>query len=277
MSSIAQRLGRTTAPWPAATDTTWGVDPRAVGALLYREWRVFRRVWRSSAFGSLVEPITYFVAFGHGYGAVIATFAGLSYLDFIATGTVAIGVLFSSIFPAFINGYVRRRMQHLYDGLLAAPLSIAELVTGEAAWNAARVAVVSVITALVAVPFGVRFGPGVVALPVLAAIAGFGFSALGLALSSRLTSAHQFDFVIVGVIVPMFISAGTFFPIDNLPAPLAAIAQVNPLYHFLEALRSTVFGTPDLGAAAAGVAVLLAFDVATWVVAVRLLRGALVD
>lgn len=257
--------------------TTWVVEPWAVGALLYREWRVFRRVWRSSAFGSLVEPVTYFVAFGYGYGAVLARMGGLSYLEFIATGTVAIGVLFSSIFPAFINGYVRRRIQHLYDGLLSAPVSVAELVTGEAVWNALRVAAVATITTVVAVLFGVTFGAGVVLTPVLAVIAGFGFSALGLALSSRLTSAHQFDFVIVGVIVPMFISAGTFFPIENLPPALAALAQANPLYHLLEALREVVFATPDLVAAVPHVAVLIAFDLAAWLIAVRLLRDALVD
>lgn len=257
--------------------TTWVVEPWAVGALLYREWRVFRRVWRSSAFGSLVEPVTYFVAFGYGYGAVLARMGGLSYLEFIATGTVAIGVLFSSIFPAFINGYVRRRIQHLYDGLLSAPVSVAELVTGEAVWNALRVAAVATITTVVAVLFGVTFGAGVVLTPVLAVIAGFGFSALGLALSSRLTSAHQFDFVIVGVIVPMFISAGTFFPIENLPPALAALAQANPLYHLLEALRAVVFATPDLVAAVPHVAVLIAFDLAAWLIAVRLLRDALVD
>lgn len=257
--------------------TTWVVEPWAVGALLYREWRVFRRVWRSSAFGSLVEPVTYFVAFGYGYGAVLARMGGLSYREFIATGTVAIGVLFSSIFPAFINGYVRRRIQHLYDGLLSAPVSIAELVTGESVWNALRVAAVAAITTVVAVLFDVTFGPGVVLAPVLAVIAGFGFSALGLALSSRLTSAHQFDFVIVGVIVPMFISAGTFFPIENLPPALAVLAQANPLYHLLEALRAVVFATPDLMAAVPHVVVLVAFDLAAWVIAVRLLRDALVD
>lgn len=279
MTTTPSRSPRRDAPAThrSTIGTTWVVEPGTVGALLYREWRVFRRVWRSSAFGSLVEPVTYFVAFGYGYGAVLARIGGLSYREFIATGTVAIGVLFSSIFPAFINGYVRRRIQHLYDGLLAAPVSIAELVTGESVWNAARVAAVASITTVVAVVFGVTFGPGVVLTPVLAAIAGFGFSALGLALSSRLTSAHQFDFVIVGVIVPMFISAGTFFPIENLPAPIAAVAQANPLYHVLEALRAVVFTTPDLMAAVPHVAVLILFDVAAWLISVRLLRDALVD
>ena len=254
-----------------------GFNRRAVLAILWREWAVFRRVWFSTAFGSVFEPVIYFIAFGFGFGALVAEVAGLSYLEFIATGAVAIGVLFSSIFPALIAGYFRRKEQRLYDGLLAAPLSVAELVTGEALWNALRSTAVASVTVLVAMGFGVRPVGTVVLVPVITVVAGFGFAAAGAAFGAKIRSTHSFDIIIVGVIVPMYVVAGTFFPIDGLPTPLATLAVVNPLYHVVELLRAVTFGGASGPAMVVHVAVIVAFDVLAWLVAVRVLRRALVD
>lgn len=249
----------------------------AIGAVLWREWVVFRRVWFSTAFGSVLEPVILFVAFGFGFGALVAEVAGLDYFDFIATGAVAIGVLFSSIFPSLINGYFRRKEQQLYDGLLAAPLSIAELVTGEALWNAIRATAVAVATVLVAVAFGVRPVATVVLVPVITVVAGFGFAAAGAAFGAVIRSTHSFDMIIVGVIVPMYVVAGTFFPIDGLPGPMATVALVNPVYHLVELLRVVTFGMPVTPAVLVHVTVVLLFDLVAWLVAVRWMRRALID
>ena len=248
-----------------------------IAAVLWREWAVFRRVWFSTAFGSVVEPVILFVSFGFGFGALVAEVAGLRYLDFIATGAVAIGVLFSSIFPALINGYFRRKEQQLYDGLLAAPMAVGELVTGEALWNALRATTVAVVTVGVAIAFGVRPAPSVVLTPVITVVAGFGFAAAGAAFGSILRSTHGFDMIIVGVIVPMYVVAGTFFPIDGLPRVLAAIALVNPLYHVVELLRVVTFATPVTSMVLVHITVIVVFDVVAWFAAVRLLRRALID
>lgn len=252
-------------------------EPRTVAAIVHREWRVFRRVWFSTAFGSVAEPVLYFVAFGYGFGALVASVGGLDYLDFIATGAIAIGILFSSAFPGLINGYFRRKEQHLYDGILAAPVSVAEIVTGEALWNAFRVTVVAVVTTLVAFAFGVRPGIGVLLVPAVSVVGGFGFACAGAAFGALLRSTHGFDFVIVGVIVPMYVVAGTFFPLDTLPAALAAIGQVNPLTHVVELLRILTFGTGTAVDALGHLGVVLVFDLLAWLAAVRLLRRALVS
>ena len=248
-----------------------------VGAVLWREWVVFRRVWFTTAFGSILEPVILFVAFGFGFGALVAEVAGLAYLDFIATGAVAIGALFSSIFPALINGYFRRKEQRLYDGLLAAPLSIPELVTGEALWNATRATAVAVATVVVAIAFGVRPAVSVVLVPLVTIVAAFGFAAAGTAFGALIRSTHSFDMIIVGVIVPMYVVAGTFFPIDGLPGPMAAIALANPVYHLVELLRVVTFGTPVTWPVLVHLAVVVVFDAVAWLLAVRLMRRALID
>lgn len=248
-----------------------------VRAIVWRDWLVFRRVWPSVAFGSAMEPVIYFLAFGFGFGALVAEVAGLSYREFIATGTIAVGILFSSMFPALINGYFRRKEQQLYDSLLSAPVTVPELVVGEALWNAVRVTGVALVTLVVALAFGVRPGPWFLLLPVVSVVAGFGFACAGAAFASRLRSTHSFDFVIVGVVVPMFVVAGTFFPLDGLPDAFQVFGLVNPVTHLVELLRWMAFGTGTVAAAIGHAVAVVVFDVLALVLAVRLLRGAVVD
>lgn len=252
-------------------------EPAVVLAIVYREWRVFRRVWFSTAFGSIVEPIAFFIGFGFGFGALISEVAGLSYLEFMATGTIAIGIMFSAIFPGLINSYSRRTERHLYDAQLAAPVSVAEIVAGESLWNGLRVAVVATVTLGVAFAFGVRMGPGVVFVPVIAVISGFGLSATGAAFAAKLRSWHGVDVVVGGLIAPMFVVAGTFFPLDGLPRFAELFGRINPLHHCVELLRAAAFGSPGLGQVAIHVAAILAFNLIVWLLAVRLVRRALID
>ena len=44
------------------------------------------------------------------------------------------------------------------------------------------------------------------------------------------------------MLTPLFLVAGTFFPIDGLPQWAQVAAQFNPLYHLVELVRHAVFG-----------------------------------
>ncbi|CAN5450040.1 hypothetical protein BH23ACT9_BH23ACT9_20530 [soil metagenome] len=240
--------------------------PDAVAGVVVREWRVFRRVWGSIAFGSVVEPIVYLLAFGYGFGALVTEVAGIPYLDFMATGAAGIGVLFTGFFPGFINGYFRRSENHLYDGLLATPMTIAELVTGEAVWTGIRTA-------------GDRGhhpggGRGVRGVPGC-----HGHPYTGHRLRGRLRvrlPRRRLDFVISGVVVPMFVVAGSFFPLDDAPAWLRIPALINPLTHVVILFRAAAFAATSIADIMISSAVVLAFTGLCWVLAVRLLRGAMI-
>ncbi|MEE8602385.1 ABC transporter permease [Euzebya tangerina] len=269
-----------TATTPAGTATT-RPEQRfrrdAVGAIVIREWKVFKRVWRSLMFGSVVEPVVYLLAFGFGFGALVAEVGGIPYLDFMATGSAGIAVLFTGFFPGFINGYFRRKENHLYDGVMSTPTTVAEIVTGEAVWTGIRTAGAAVITLAIAAVFGVDLRWSVVFAPVIGFVGGFGFACLGAAFASKLRSTHQFDFVISGVVVPMFVVAGSFFPLEDAPAWLRYPAAVNPLTHVVDLFRAAAFGVGDATSIAINLAV-LGFSVGlSWLLAVRWLRKALVS
>ena len=115
--------------WPALT------------GVLVREIINFSSFWRSATFSSTVEPTIYLLAFGFGFGSLVATINGFDYVEFVGTGTVATAVLFSSAFPAMFGTFVKYQFQRTYDAILAAPVDTEELVTAEVLWIATRAGV----------------------------------------------------------------------------------------------------------------------------------------
>ena len=103
----------------------------ALAGVLVREIINFSSYWRSSAFSSTVEPTIYLLAFGFGFGSLVATVGNYPYVEFVGTGTVATAVLFSSAFPAMFSTYVKAEFQRTYDAILAAPVDTEELVTAK--------------------------------------------------------------------------------------------------------------------------------------------------
>jgi lipooligosaccharide transport system permease protein len=241
-----------------------------------RELALFRRYWASSSFAALIEPTIYLLAFGFGFGALVGHVAGYRYVDFVGTGVVATAVLFTSVFPGMFNTYIRRTYQHSYDAVLAAPVDVHEVVAGEASWISAKSAVYSCAPILVALAFGLRPGPSVVLVPIFTVLTAVGFALFGVWASTVVPSINSFDYIISGVLAPLFLVAGTFFPLSGLPGWARTIAQVNPLYHCVELVRHAVFGLrplADLG----HVAVLLVFAALMWWAAVRGMRRRLID
>lgn len=252
------------------------LDARAIGGVLYRERVVFTRYWRSTTFSAVVEPTILLLAFGFGIGVMVAEVQGISYMAFVGTGVVAVAVLFASVFPAMFGTYVKRRFQHTYDGLLAAPIDVEELVTAEGLWIALRSGVYGLAPLLVAVAFGLRPGPGAALVPLIGVVTGFGFALLGIFLSSVVPSIDSFGYIISAVITPLFLLAGTFFPLTNLPSWVVAGARANPLYHCVELVRGAVFGF-DGAQDVWHVVGLVAFAAVAWAAATVGMRRALID
>ena len=99
---------------------------------------MFRRYWRSTTFSAVIEPTIYLLAFGFGFGSLVAQVGGYDYVDFVGTGIVATAVLFGSAFPGMFATFIKRVFQKSYDAVLAAPVDTEELVAAEALWIALR-------------------------------------------------------------------------------------------------------------------------------------------
>jgi lipooligosaccharide transport system permease protein len=252
------------------------LEPAAITGVMSREVANFRTFWKATTFSSVLEPIIYLVAFGLGLGTTIVDrVEGLEYVEFVGTGMVATAVIFSSALPAMFGTYVKHRFQRTYDAILAAPVDVEELVTAEMLWIGVRAGFYGGFPLIVAMAFGLDPAPGMLLVPLFCFITALGFAAFGIAVAATVSKIDQFSYVTTLFVTPLFLVAGTFFPIDNLPAGFQAAAQLNPLHHLVELVRHASFGfeTTDL----VRVSLLIAFAAVLWRVAVRRMTARLID
>jgi lipooligosaccharide transport system permease protein len=248
----------------------------ALAGVLVREVVNFSSYWRSATFSSTVEPTIYLLAFGFGFGSLVSKVAGYSYVQFVGTGTVATAVLFSSAFPAMFGTFIKYKFQRTYDAVLAAPVDTEELVTAEALWVAARAGVYGCVPLLVALAFGLNPSWGMLAVPFVAFVAGFGWACFGITIAGFASSIENFSYVISAVLTPLFLVAGTFFPLSTLPRWAQILGEVNPLHHCVELVRHAAFGWHGGTDFLRGGALIL-FGLLMWRLAILAMTRKLVD
>ena len=180
--------------------------------MLVREIVNYSSYWRSSTFSSTVEPTIYLLAFGFGFGSLVSTVGGYDYVEFVATGTVATAVLFSSAFPAMFGTFVKYQFQHTYDAILAAPVDTEELVTAEALWMAMRASVYGCFPLIVGMLFGLDPSWGMLTVPVIAFVSGYGWASFGIAVAGFANSIDSFSYIVSAVLTPLFLVAGHVLP-----------------------------------------------------------------
>ena len=252
------------------------LERSALTGVLVREVVNYSSYWKSSTFSSTVEPTIYLLAFGFGFGSLVSTIGGYDYVDFVGTGTVATAVLFSSAFPGMFGTFVKYQFQRTYDAILAAPVDTEELVTAEALWIATRAGVYGCVPMLVAIAFGLDPSWGMFAVPFIGWIAGFGWANFGIAIAGFSKSFENFNYVVSAVLTPLFLLAGSFFPLDGFPQWARILAAFNPLHHCVVLVRNAVFGFEgweDLGR----VGVLVLFGLLMWRIAIHAMTRKLID
>ncbi len=239
------------------------LEPAALAGVMRRDIVLFKRYWLTTTFSSIVQPTIYLLAFGLGFGSLVSHVGHVKYVQYVATGVVATAVLFSSAFPGMFNTFIRWQFQRTYDALLAAPVDVEELVTAEILWVSIRAGVYGLAPLLVGMAFGLHPEPGMLLVPLIGFVTGVGFCAFGVLVAAVAKAIDNFNYVTSAVLTPMFLVAGTFFPISQLPHGLRTIAKFNPLYHCVALVRDVslqTFVSEDLVHAA----VLLGFAVVMW-------------
>jgi lipooligosaccharide transport system permease protein len=252
------------------------LERTALTGVLVREVVNYSSYWKSSTFSSTVEPTIYLLAFGFGFGSLVSSIGGMDYVDFVGTGTVATAVLFSSAFPGMFGTFVKYQFQRTYDAILAAPVDTEELVSAEAIWIATRAGVYGCVPMIVAMFFGLDPAWGMLAVPFLGWIGGFGWANFGIAIAGFSKSFENFNYVVSAVLTPLFLLAGSFFPLSEFPTWAKVLAQLNPLHWLVMLIRDCVIlgWQPEdwlrLGA-------LILFGLVIWRVAIIAMTRKLID
>ncbi len=223
---------------PAEAREMRRLEPAAIAGVMSRELANFRTYWKGTTFSSVLEPIVYLLAFGLGLSATLVDEVdGVPYIEFVGTGMVATAVIFSSALPSMFGTFVKHRFQNTYEAILAAPVDVEELVTAEMLWIGVRSGVYGCTPLLVTIAFGLDPAPGMLLVPVFCFVTALGFAGFGVAMAATVAKIDQFNYVTALFVTPLFLVAGTFFPIDGLPGgdpdrrpaqPAAAACRTGP-------------------------------------------------
>jgi len=252
------------------------LEPAALAGVMSRDVSIFGRYWKATTFSSIVQPTIYLLAFGLGFGALVKNVDHVKYVQYVATGVVATAVLFSSAFPGMFNTFIRWQFQRTYDAMLAAPVDVEELTTAEILWISLRAGVYGLAPLLVGIAFGLQPEAGMLLVPLIGFVTGIGFAGFGVTVAAVAKTIDNFNYITSAVLTPMFLVAGTFFPISTFPTGLRVIAEINPLYHCVQLVRDASFG--HLGPADLWHAtVLVAFALLMWRLAISQLGRRLID
>jgi lipooligosaccharide transport system permease protein len=251
------------------------LEPAALQGVLMREIVNFSSFWKSSTFSSTIDPTIYLLAFGFGFGSLVSKVAGYDYIEFVGTGIVATTVLFSGAFTAMYGTFIKYQFQHTYDAILAAPVDTEELVTGEALWIGARTGIYGCVPMAVAMVFGLNPSWGMLLVPFIAGLSGYGWASFGIFVAGRSRAIESFSYWQSGLLTPLFLVAGTFFPLSGLPEWAQIAGNFNPLFHCVELVRHAAFGFRgwvDIG----HLAFLVGFALVTWRMAIRAMEKKLI-
>ncbi len=152
----------------------------------------------------------------------------MEYVQFVGTGMVATAILFSSAFSAMYGVFIKHRFQRTYDAILAAPVDVEELVTAEVAWLGLRAGVYGMAPLLVTMIFGLDPAWGMLLVPFIAAVTGFGFAGFGVFAAAAVSKIDHFNYIQSALLTPLFLVSGTFFPIEELPQGARIASQPQP-------------------------------------------------
>ena len=214
-------------------------------------WRRNSLVWRKlaipSMLGNLADPMLYMLGLGYGLGAMLSDVGGMSYIAFLAAGIVCSSTMMSASFEAMYSGFSRMHVQKTWDAIMNAPVTLDDVVLGEAVWAASKSLLSGMAVLLVAWALGLVHSPlALWAIPVVF-LAGLAFASLGLVMTALSPSYDFFMYYFTLVITPMMLLSGVFFPVDQLPAPIQAVTQVLPLTHAVVLVRPLMSGVVPAG------------------------------
>jgi ABC-2 type transport system permease protein/oleandomycin transport system permease protein len=194
--------------------------------------------------GFTIQPVMFVLLFVYVLGGAIQT-PGFDYVDYLMPGIITQTIAFGGFLTAV--GLNEDLKKGLIDRFRSLPMARSAVLAGRTLADMVMNSLAIVLMVGVGLLIGFRFAtsiPEILAGMALLLLFGYAFSwifaLMGLGASSP-ESAGSIGFLIV---FPLTFISSAFVPIDSMPAPLEAFAEVNPFTVVVDAVRSLFLGTP---------------------------------
>lgn len=213
-----------------------------IHSILWSDLVTLKRRWARYLITTLMSPLLYLMAFGWGLGRGI-NMNGMSYLEFVIPGIIALTAMNASFNGAGIRLNVDRLYFRSFDESLMAPVSDVSLLIGRSMIGMVR----GLISSSVFVVLALAIAPSMHIEPVfllILLITCMTFASMGV-LAALLARSHE-DMATFSslILMPMTFLGGTFFSLSQVPEWLRLVLYILPLTHSSACLRAAALGQP---------------------------------
>ena len=243
---------------PASWPSSW-LSVRALRCWL----TVYRRIWRSSIWSSVLGPLFYLGAMGLGLGTLVdkhgtAGLGGVSYLAFVAPAILASGAMNTAMGEASYPVFGSVKWNKIYVAAQASPLRPGDIFRGHLMFMTMRITMNAALVTVYMWALGATRSAWVLLAWPAATLTGLAFAAPIAAWAVTVQSENNFAYMFRFGMMPLMLFSGTFFPLSQLPGWLRLLAYVTPLWHGVNLCRMLSLGDIDMPVALANIAYLTA-------------------
>jgi ABC-type multidrug transport system permease subunit len=197
---------------------------------------------------------------------------GSRYIDFLLPGLMGMNLMGGGLFGVgFV--LVDMRVRKLFKRLLATPMNRSDFLI--AIFVSRTLFLIPEMFALLLVGrlvFGVPINGDPLTLALIILIGSAAFDGIGLLLASRTEKTETISGLLNLVMMPMYLLSGTFFSSKRFPDAAQPFIQALPLTQLNDALREVMLEGNSLTAVAWRLAILLAWALGTFALALRWFR-----
>ena len=207
-----------------------------------RNFLVWRKLAVASVIGNIAEPMITLIAFGYGLGSLLSQIDGIPYIEFLASGSIAMSVMMAASFEALYSAFSRMHVQKTWESLMNTPLELDDIVLAEMLWAASKAMISALAILLVLFALGIGLHPTTLLVPPALFIVGMSFASLALVINAIARGYDFFTYYFTLVLTPMIFLSGVYYPVSQLPGWLQVLSGFLPLGAAVQLVRPLLLG-----------------------------------
>ena len=261
----------------SSSPTPYPTLSRRLFSVWYRHVRVYTKNLASNGLPPFLEPLLFLLGIGLGLGTYITeSMEGMAYIEFLGTGLLVTTAMFTATFECTYGAFIRLEFDKVYDGMLAAPITVNNLIVGEILWAGTKGLFFSFAVLCILTLFRIVHLPQALLAPLVGFLTGVMFASMALLVTSFVKTINHFNFYLTGFISPLFFFSGVVFPVSKLPPAVRIVAEIVPLTHAVRLVRAACASHYRLSLLG-DLAYVAVFIVVVGMLAIRRLRRRLVS
>ncbi len=213
-------------------------------AFIRQETSRFFRVGIQTVITPWISALLYILIFGEIVGRRIGVISGVSYIDFVVPGLLAMNIMQSAFSQTSSSLYFQRFLRHIEE-VLTAPLSYLEIITGYLVGGIFRALIVGTGVYVIALFFTVSSISHIGLFLFYLISISMVFSLTGILLALRADSFEQLAIPLTFIIMPLSFLGGMFNSISMLPEKFQVFVRLNPLFYFIDGIRYAMIGVSE--------------------------------